>query len=344
VMNDYSIIQVNQAITADPAIQTIVDSLKAGVVAQFGDIYHTVTGTALNELSERYDTTSPLRDTPLGNLITDAFQNKTGTDIAITPLGLISEEIFQGPIVGADVFRSLSYGYDQATGLGLQLATFEITGAELVHGMEVGLSQLEVGDDFFLQYSGVRFKYDPTKPVGERVILNSIRINGKKLNPAKIYSATVNTGVIMLLGQIGVNVSNIQLLPDFEYNVVKDYISSLQQVNVHSHGRVMEFRAGERLSSDAEESVSAARIKLADNFPNPFSGNTKFEFSTLQKCAVDLKVFDTLGKEVAAIACGDFDEGTYRFLWDASALAEGVYYYQLKAGDFSETKKLLLTK
>jgi len=311
------------------------------VIAQFGDLYHTVISTAASELSERYDLASPLRDTPLGNLVTDAFINKTGTDISITPLGLISEEIFKGPVVGNDVFRSLSYGYDPATGFGFQLATFDITGAELVHGMEIGLSQLEVGDDFFLQYSGARFKYDPAKPVGERVILNSIRINGKKLSPSKIYSATVNTGVIMLLGLVGVNVSNIQFLPDFEYKVVKDYISQQSFLNYHPQGRVREEHESERLISGNENPENNLHLS---NYPNPFSVRTKFEFTIPEKSSVTLKVFDLLGNQVALIANGIYDEGTYRQEWNADDLPNGVYYYQLTAGSFSETKKLLLTK
>src|SRR5262249_3019783 len=152
------------------------------------------------------------------NLVTDAFRQKTGTELAITALGLISEKIYKGPVTGADVFRSLSYGFDEGTGLGFQLATFEITGAELLKGMEIGLSQIEIGDDFFLQYSGLRFKYDASQPVGQRVITKSITMEGKTFSPLATYTVTVNTGIAALLGTLGVNVKNIRVLPDFEFN------------------------------------------------------------------------------------------------------------------------------
>jgi len=338
---DYEMIHVDETIPADPTVKATVDQLKMGVTAQFGDLYHTVVGTAMNDLNKHFNAALPLRDTPIGNLVADAFRDKTGTEIAITPLGLISEKIYAGPITGADVFRAMSYGFDPATGLGLTLATFDMSGQELVHGMEVGLSQLEISDDYFLQFSGVRFMYDPTKPVGERVILNSIRVNGQKLDPSRMYSVTVNIGVVMLLDMIGVHVENIQFLPDFEYDVVKGYIAKLGQVNYHPQGRVREQMSGARLSAEEPGDFSS---QLFGNYPNPFISSTDFEFSITEKGPVSLKIFDTMGKEVAIVTQAEYETGLYRLHWDASGLGTGVYTCRFDAGSVSERKQLMVVK
>ncbi|MBK5285597.1 MAG: 5'-nucleotidase C-terminal domain-containing protein, partial [Bacteroidia bacterium] len=342
IMNDYRIVNVDAAVPFEPSVQSVVEILKQGVIAQFGDIYHTVVGNAVSEATKKYDTNLPLRDTPLGNLVTDAFRQKTGTEIAITPLGLISEKIYQGLIVPADVFRSLSYGYDEATGLGLQLATFNITGAELVHGMEVGLSQLEVGDDFFLEYSGLKFKYDPTKPVGERVILNSIRINGKKLSPQKEYSCTVNTGVIMLLGLVGVTVTDVNILPDFEYDMVKDYIAQLGNINYHSQGRIIEEAGG---GSRVEESENNSEINCElVSYYNSVSQKTEFRITVADEGMVTLKIFTAEGKEYSIVTNRLYQPGTYHLSWDSSALPSGIYFTQLLNEKNFVSGKLILMK
>jgi Secretion system C-terminal sorting domain len=59
---------------------------------------------------------------------------------------------------------------------------------------------------------------------------------------------------------------------------------------------------------------------------------------------VSLKVYDILGREVAVLASGEMAAGTHSKVWDASRFATGVYFYRLKAGNYCETKKLLLLK
>ena len=344
-ITDYEMLAVNESVPAEPSIQAVIEGLKEGVIAKFGDLYHSAIGTAVSEVTKRYDARLPLRDTPIGNLVTDAFRQRTGTDLAITALGLISEKLYEGPITGADVFRSLSYGFDEATGLGLQLATFEITGAELVKGMEIGLSQLDIGDDFFLQYSGMRFRYDPAKPVGERGIISSIKIDGKRFSPASTYTVTVNTGIIALLGLLGVSIDNVAILPDFEYHVVRDFISAAGNVNYHPQGRVIELRARDAalVEPDAAAELPSA-FKLYANYPNPFNPTTVVAFDLPVDGYVSLRVYNALGQEVAVLFDGTQQAGHFETLWNANAAPSGVYYARLSTNGFTEARKMLLVR
>jgi hypothetical protein len=83
---------------------------------------------------------------------------------------------------------------------------------------------------------------------------------------------------------------------------------------------------------------------LAQNYPNPFNPVTHIKFSIAREGTVTLKVFDVLGNEVSVIANGFMKAGIYNAEFDASAFSSGVYFYSLKAGDFTSTKKMLIVK
>lgn len=239
-VKEYSLLAVDEHVRPLPAVQNVVDDLKQGIVATYGDVYKLKLATAVDDLETTTNPKQPRRDSAMGDLITDALRARTGTDIAITANGLISEGIFKGAIVGVDLFRPVSYGYDEATGLGLKIATFDITGAELVKGLETGLAYLGINEDFFLQVSGMSFEYNAGAPVGERVVLTSVRVQGHPLDPFATYTATVNEAIAMLLPRMGVQVENLQLLPDLEYNVLKDFVMDLHRVNYRPEGRIVE--------------------------------------------------------------------------------------------------------
>lgn len=84
--------------------------------------------------------------------------------------------------------------------------------------------------------------------------------------------------------------------------------------------------------------------KLFQNYPNPFNPVTKISFNIPQTGFVDLRIFDVLGKEVITLVSGIKQAGTYSVEFDASALASGVYYYEIIAGDFRKMKMMVLTK
>ena len=86
------------------------------------------------------------------------------------------------------------------------------------------------------------------------------------------------------------------------------------------------------------------RFSLEQNYPNPFNPTTHFQFSLSSGQFVTLKIYDVLGKEIATLVDGERNAGTYSVNWDASGLPSGVYFYRMKAGDFVDTKKLVLTK
>ena len=95
-----------------------------------------------------------------------------------------------------------------------------------------------------------------------------------------------------------------------------------------------------------------SRFILQQNYPNPFNPSTKIRYSipsvTLRQAQSDffvsLKVYDVLGNEVTTLVNEIKSAGTYEVEFDGSGLPSGIYFYQLKADSFIETKKMILLK
>ena len=84
--------------------------------------------------------------------------------------------------------------------------------------------------------------------------------------------------------------------------------------------------------------------KLHQNFPNPFNPVTRISYDIPLSGDVSLKVYDVLGNEVASLVNGFIPAGKYNYDFNASDLSSGIYFYELVAGNYSATKKMLLIK
>ena len=85
-------------------------------------------------------------------------------------------------------------------------------------------------------------------------------------------------------------------------------------------------------------------FSLSQNYPNPFNPNSKIKFQIAKTTDAKLIIFDELGREVATLVNERLNPGTYEVDFDGSKLASGVYFYKLVAGNFVETKKMLMVK
>jgi hypothetical protein len=85
--------------------------------------------------------------------------------------------------------------------------------------------------------------------------------------------------------------------------------------------------------------------KLYQNYPNPFNPTTIIEFDLPKTGEVSLKIFNILGEEVATLVSDRLSAGSYWYEWSRPAgIASGVYLYRLQAGDYSETRKMVLMR
>ena len=85
-------------------------------------------------------------------------------------------------------------------------------------------------------------------------------------------------------------------------------------------------------------------FKLSQNYPNPFNPSTVIDYSVPKESFVTIKVFDITGKEVKTLVNEQKPAGSYNIEFNAGRLASGIYLYRMQAGNFVQTKKLVLLK
>jgi hypothetical protein len=118
-----------------------------------------------------------------------------------------------------------------------------------------------------------------------------------------------------------------------------DAWDSLKWVNVHKW--IYEY---EEITDIDEKEIRVNNFALSQNYPNPFNPTTKIRYSIPNQGFVTLKVFDVLGREIATLVNKEQPVGNYEVEFDASSLTSGIYFYRIQAGEFVETKKMVLMK
>ncbi len=98
-----------------------------------------------------------------------------------------------------------------------------------------------------------------------------------------------------------------------------------------------------KISGD-NSATAPISYELFQNHPNPFNPNTSIRFSIPKEVQVNLSVYNILGEKVKELKNEFMQPGFYDVEFDASTVASGVYFYRIKAGDFVQTKKMILLK
>ena len=112
----------------------------------------------------------------------------------------------------------------------------------------------------------------------------------------------------------------------------------------------IEEEAVEAVETAVETSDQASvpqSFSLEQNAPNPFNSNTVIRFALPQPSQVELAIYNLLGQPVAVLVQGPSEAGTFSVRWDGRdqagrAVTSGVYLYQLRAGEYTAVRKLLL--
>jgi plastocyanin len=126
----------------------------------------------------------------------------------------------------------------------------------------------------------------------------------------------------------------------------------LTQTGIHYYVCVPHASMGMKgtITVNSATDVKTVRETIPDNFvlmqnyPNPFNPATTISFALGAKSFVLLTVFDLVGKRVGTLLSVELPPGRYSQQWNAADLPSGVYFYRLQAGDFGETKKLILLR
>jgi photosystem II stability/assembly factor-like uncharacterized protein len=114
-------------------------------------------------------------------------------------------------------------------------------------------------------------------------------------------------------------------------NGLKDAMKKIREKMGHKEGSVANVNVPKEFN-------------LSQNYPNPFNPLTKINYSIPQNITVTLKVYDILGRLVKTLVNEYQNAGSYTVTFDGSGLASGIYFYKIEAGDFVQSKKMVLVK
>ena len=125
---------------------------------------------------------------------------------------------------------------------------------------------------------------------------------------------------------------DIQIIPKYFYEPSDGYFTA-------AIGSLNSFR---------DENTEIKSYLLYNNYPNPFNPTTFIKYDIVKNGNVSLKVYDVLGNEVATLVNEEKQPGSYEVEFQSTVgnqqLASGIYFYQLRAGEFVQTKKMVLLR
>jgi hypothetical protein len=131
-----------------------------------------------------------------------------------------------------------------------------------------------------------------------------------------------------------------------EYSYVDD-ISDITATSLAYRLKQIDFDGSYEFSEEVlvENSTKLPKeFNLSQNYPNPFNNSTVIKYAIPEEGLVTLKVFNTIGEEVAELVNDTKQTGNHEVSFDATGLSSGLYFYRLQAGSFVETKKMVLLR
>ncbi len=110
---------------------------------------------------------------------------------------------------------------------------------------------------------------------------------------------------------------------------------------VNIWGSILAVFAKRELS---ESNLIPESNSISQNFPNPFNPTTTIYYGVKEPSNVTIKIFNTLGQEIVTLVNERKNAGYYYAEWNATGLPSGIYFYRIQSGNFTESKKMILTK
>lgn len=216
-----------------------------------------------------------------------------------------------------------------------EIETVFVSMAITSHGLLFGAARWEPAGIYRSSDGGVSWNL-----VGlDSIDVRSIVINSNNI----IYAATYGDGIFHSVDN---GSTWVELNTGIEH---QQYVMSLSSDN-SGHLYAGTWYGGVFKSNQTTTSIQESRMyksytfDLLHNYPNPFNPITTIEYSLFHTGDVSLIIYNLLGEEVARLVSEVQQKGNNKVIWDASNVSSGIYFYRLQAGNFVQTRKMILLK
>ncbi len=235
---------------------------------------------------------------------------------------------------------------------------------EISHPQRIILDNKSVASFWQHDSAGQEFFGDDFQYTYQNNFSGPINYETETIDPGKydVYgwwqSATSNsfdTKITIAGGGESVSVTKSQKLNGGQWN----YLGTVNQFNPGKISITISDSGSGRIIADAfrviyngvpsriKEVLPPGDFTLYQNYPNPFNPETTIQFELNKSMNVKLKIYNLIGEVVAVLVNQELNPGIHRFVVDSSIttkLASGIYYYNLTAGNYSDTKGMVLIK
>ncbi|MBX7155172.1 MAG: 5'-nucleotidase C-terminal domain-containing protein [Bacteriodetes bacterium] len=327
--------ELNATIPEEPTVAGVVNMLVADIENTYGKVYTEKIADATHTCSEVAVqlTENGSKDTPLGNYICDTYKLFGATEIALQPGGSIAQQIYQGPLVAADAFRTVGYGFNMQNGLGFHVVRFNVTGMELLTGLTFGLSNITVNDEFLLQCSGMKYSYNPDAELPQR--LTGVEINGQPINPSTSYSVTTNEFVMSFFAMLNIAPTNIHIFGDTtEFMVLSGRMMLDKSVNPVTEGRITSVKSTNAVEQQTTVNFSAKAL------PQPAAEQLTINTPVELEETAQVKIF---ASNLIEHHISHSTHGNTTIL-DTTSLLNGMYIYKITSNNTTFVGTFIVNK
>jgi 5'-nucleotidase len=275
---DWQAVALDDSLRGDPVIQARIEAGKREVDRRFLAAHGWSYGQVLAETG--FDLKAAEAETGLGNLVADSIRwyvDRVDSDpgdpgsrvtLAVESGGVIRDEILKGStgrLTAADLFRVLPLGVGLDGGMAYPLISIWLTGAEIRKALEIVASVHPLkGSDYFLQVSGVRFRYNPHRVLFDRV--SRVEIGSTEQGWRRLDTSKSNTTLYRVVANY-YNSAFLKLIGGFTFHV-------LEIVPKDREGRPIQDLAGARVDADpAQPGIQELKewvglLEYAQSFPD----------------------------------------------------------------------------
>ena len=144
------------------------------------------------------------------------------------------------------------------------------------------------------------------------------------------------------------NLNYSQYFTDYDIGSNMEYFYRVSSVDdAENMSDYSEIASAIALGTDSE--LIPTEFALFQNYPNPFNPFTTIQFRVVDPVNVSLNIYDLSGKQIKTLVNSFKNAGKHQVVWDATnnlgqSVAAGMYIYTIQAGDFNQTRKMLLLK